>query len=99
MLAEEVRYADSLPAWARWRLNAACRGMTTELFFPTAYDPPEVTERALAICARCPVRETCLAMALKHDGSPAYGIRGGMTANQRMKVGRRGGNILDRARG
>jgi len=63
-----------------WRHLAACRGMPTALFFPEPgrADPAAVTE-AKSVCARCPVRERCLAAAMADE----HGIWGGLTAAER----------------
>ena len=72
-----------------WRHRAACRDADPEIFFPVAEAGPVLAAaetRALAYCARCPVRADCLAFAL--DALP-YGIAGGMTAEQRRTLHRR----------
>lgn len=53
---------------AGWRERAACRGVNPELFFPKrGADKRSVDHRASiarAVCALCPVRMPCLAVAL-----------------------------------
>lgn len=67
-----------------WQLQAACRGMDTEIFFP----PPRLRggprrqreEWAQSVCRTCPVINECLAYAMRTD---AYGIWGGTTRTER----------------
>lgn len=69
-----------------WRHRAACRNLDPEIFFPVAEAGPVLARqeaRALAVCARCPVRAECLVFAL--DTLP-YGIAGGMTERQRAAL-------------
>jgi WhiB family redox-sensing transcriptional regulator len=70
-----------------WRLDAACRDMNPELFFP---EPGKVPQAAAAkeICAGCAVRGPCLEAALHgpqaHDDHT--GIFAGTTARQRVAL-------------
>ncbi|GGQ66248.1 WhiB family transcriptional regulator [Kitasatospora griseola] len=76
--------------------GAACRGMNPDLFYAEA-DPDDTeldprwaefaTRRAKAVCAGCPVREMCLALALRR-GEP-HGVFGGLTADERRLLKRR----------
>jgi hypothetical protein len=69
-----------------WRDRAVCVDEDPDLFFP-------VVERGMlavaeiaaakAICARCPVLDECRAWARR---SLAYGIAGGLTADERRKL-------------
>ena len=68
-----------------WYRLAACRGMATGLFFPESAGPaPAVVAEAKAVCARCPVRERCLAVGLREE----HGIWGGLTAGERRAARR-----------
>ena len=60
-----------------WRESAACRYIDPELFFPLSSTGRGAADaqRAKAICARCPVRERCLAFALATGQE--FGIWGG----------------------
>ncbi|WP_406056284.1 WhiB family transcriptional regulator [Streptomyces sp. NBC_01077] len=74
-------------AGTNWRTRGLCRDEDPELFFPdTAAD----RRAALAVCARCPVRERCLAEALAEEGGRnthgRHGIRGGTTPTGRQKL-------------
>ncbi|HEV3382397.1 MAG TPA: WhiB family transcriptional regulator [Trebonia sp.] len=66
-----------------WRESAACRSAEPELFFPASCEgqPTTETERAKAVCARCPVRRECLQFALATR--QAYGVWGGMSEEER----------------
>lgn len=59
-----------------------------KLFFPTAESGPARTTQVMAakaVCARCPVREQCLAEALARI---PYGIAGGLTEHERRTLRR-----------
>lgn len=81
------RFPAAAPAVPDWRTDAACRHVDPEIFFPlddgaSAPDHP-ANAAALAICAPCPVRVSCLLYAL---GALPYGIAGGLTAAQRRDL-------------
>ncbi len=66
-----------------WKSDAACRTVDTSIFFP---ENEAAAAPALAVCARCPVREQCLDFALEtrqHDG-----IWGGATETERRRLRR-----------
>jgi WhiB family transcriptional regulator, redox-sensing transcriptional regulator len=70
-----------------WRLDAACREVEPELFFPDSGQVPQVAA-AKAVCAGCGVRGPCLEAALhgpqaRDDHS---GIFAGTTASERMRL-------------
>jgi WhiB family redox-sensing transcriptional regulator len=69
-----------------WWQEAACRGASPSLFYAT--HRADHSGEALAICATCPVREPCLASALREEAHTAfvYGVRGGLTASQRQAI-------------
>lgn len=66
-----------------WRESAACQSAEPDLFFPLSPhgQPTAETERAKAVCARCPVRRECLQFALATR--QAYGVWGGMSEQER----------------
>ena len=85
----EITSALTLPAIAPlstatpeqdWRSDALCTQIDGDMFFPKSGDAGQA-QRAKAICARCPVREQCLAAALEAD--ERFGIFGGLTVRQR----------------
>ena len=70
-----------------WRLDAACREVEPELFFPDSGQVPQVAA-AKAVCAGCGVRGPCLEAALhgpqaRDDHS---GIFAGTTASERVRL-------------
>jgi WhiB family redox-sensing transcriptional regulator len=68
-----------------WCRLAACRGMATGMFFPEPARPdPAVVAEAKAVCARCPVRDRCLAVGLREE----HGIWGGLTVRERRAARR-----------
>ena len=70
----------------QWWLNAACRGVPTELFFPIGTKTTrEHCGEALSYCDGCKVRAVCLEDALRHygPGRREYGVRGGTTEDER----------------
>ncbi|MDH6132853.1 hypothetical protein P3T37_002239 [Kitasatospora sp. MAA4] len=72
-----------LPPPATALPGAACAGMDPDLFFPEEGD--EFAERrAKQACQGCPVRELCLALALKRR--EPHGIFGGLDTQQRRRV-------------
>ncbi|HLA93832.1 MAG TPA: WhiB family transcriptional regulator [Actinomycetota bacterium] len=80
-----------MPAgWARgWQFDAACRGEDSALFFAPGYferreEKAAREVRAKAICAGCPVRETCLEFALRIRES--HGVWGGLNEQERRQV-------------
>lgn len=76
-----------------WHRSAACADQYDGVeFFPHRgenVDTPAV-RRALALCARCPVRLPCLYESTefeKHKGQ-FQGVRGGLTADRRFRLSR-----------
>lgn len=63
-----------------WRTRAACRSRVDLDFV----EPAEQRADCLALCAGCPVAEQCLAEAL--DTGEAWGIWGGLDAEQRERL-------------
>ncbi|MFG2943984.1 WhiB family transcriptional regulator [Streptomyces adustus] len=75
-----------------WRFRAECRTEDPDLFFPVGTSGPSLlqTEQAKAVCARCPVRERCLGLAL--DTGQALGVWGGTDEAERRALRRRLGS-------
>jgi WhiB family redox-sensing transcriptional regulator len=67
-----------------WVVFGACRDADGETFFPATKDD---VDKALAICAICPVRIECLEYAL--EARERYGVWGGTTEKQRRRLLRR----------
>ncbi|MBC2864756.1 WhiB family transcriptional regulator [Streptomyces mexicanus] len=72
-----------------WRYRAACREEDPDLFFPIGSTGPALhqTERAKAVCRRCPVQEECLQWALETDQTS--GVWGGTSETERRGLRRR----------
>ncbi len=64
-----------------WRSRGLCLHGDPELFFPS---PTEDPGPALEVCARCPVRGSCLAAAL--DAGDSDGVWGGTTVEERRAM-------------
>lgn len=69
----------------QWRSRAACRGAGPAAWFPERGEP---ADEARQVCAGCRVRLACLDDALDTEVGQRYGIRGGLTANERTKLAR-----------
>ncbi len=70
-----------------WSVRAACLAEDPEMFYP---DRVSQAADALVVCARCPVRDECLAYAVRAEGTRGLsyraGIWGGLTPEQRHKM-------------
>lgn len=77
-----MSYNESSPGpdWTR----AACRGQSTELFYPGVHDDPGPARR---VCRGCAIMTGCLEWALAFGEE--WGIWGGTTAQQRAAIHRR----------
>jgi WhiB family redox-sensing transcriptional regulator len=62
----------------RWRAQASCREVNTNVFYPLKYDDTETPKK---ICAVCAVRQECLEEAIRNREKE--GIWGGMTYKER----------------
>ena len=69
-------------ATTSWREQGRCKGIDAAVFFPE--DDEDPGEEAKAICAPCPVRETCLEHAL--GVREKLGVWGGATAKERRRM-------------
>lgn len=67
----------------RWKDDAACRGMDTNLFFPDEDNPTDYRKFVTArkVCASCPVSTECLDYAITLNIE--IGMFGGMSRKQR----------------
>ena len=71
--------------WMSWERDARCRGHDPEVFF----DARSRSERlAKSICASCPVRAPCLALALEQR--IPFGVWGGLSPRERAALARAG---------
>jgi WhiB family transcriptional regulator, redox-sensing transcriptional regulator len=66
-----------------WRSLAACQFAEPDLFFPISSSGPSGSQvaQAKAICGGCPVRQQCLAFALRTH--QVHGVWGGLTEQER----------------
>lgn len=71
-----------------WQLDAACRGLDSEVFFHPDRERGEARDArdaaAKAICGGCPVKQQCLdhALAVREP----YGVWGGLTEDERAEL-------------
>ncbi len=70
------------PAWM-WK--AACRNVSTNVFFGDTAVDVAVARR---FCDACPVDAECLAYALAKDGTEAHGVYAGLTGKERTAIRR-----------
>ncbi|HXA30942.1 MAG TPA: WhiB family transcriptional regulator [Acidimicrobiales bacterium] len=60
-------------------MEAACRGMDTNMFFPAGHRNVRGVAQAKLVCAECPVREQCLEFAKTSlSGWERQGVWGGV---------------------
>jgi WhiB family redox-sensing transcriptional regulator len=88
----QVAYIGRLPApinevW-EWQVHAACRGMSSSIFFhPWGDRGPSREERvhqAKQVCAQCRVIDSCLQHALTVQEQ--YGVWGGLAEEERLQL-------------
>jgi WhiB family redox-sensing transcriptional regulator len=77
-----------------WLELAACRGRPTAWWFPSR-GHAFAAEVAKRVCRACPVQAECLAdaIAVEVDGY-VYGIRAGLSADERLRMASRRGSIV-----
>lgn len=66
-----------------WSDDAACKGLSTDLFFPERGNSTAERAAIKELCGGCKVQAKCLNFAI--DNYINYGIWGGMTLNERRK--------------
>lgn len=73
------------PTWEApdptWRTQAACRGCDPDLFHPRR---GQDVRAAKAVCADCPVADTCLEWAMRNNMT--VGVWGGTSERERRKL-------------
>lgn len=79
-----------LADWGRpdWMDRGACVGMNADLFFPPRGVHTADMAEAKAVCAGCPVEQTCRDYALRHHIK--YGLWGGTTERERRAIRKQG---------
>lgn len=82
-----------------WRVDAACKYLPTELFFPIGHGPRAQAQTgvAKAVCNACSVRPQCLDYAMAANAQ--YGVFGGMSEEERREVRRHVGHGFELAEG
>lgn len=65
-----------------WRAEALCAGQPQEMFFPE--DKKDVSKEARQMCAECPVKEECLAFAIRTGEK--HGLWGGLSPKKRRPL-------------
>lgn len=77
------------PCEGDWSNRAACLEEDPELFFPIGEGRAAQlqVEKAVVVCARCPVRTPCLTFALR--ANVPYGVWGGTVPDERTRMKRR----------
>lgn len=68
----------------------ACYGVDVRIFYSTQ---SKFRRRALALCKNCTLQPACLERGLKHE---EFGIWGGTTPEQRVKIRKERGIIVER---
>lgn len=80
----------TLPRPPAWHARAACQDEVAELFFEVfreaSQDRRARQEKAVKVCASCPVRAECLDDALLDEPRAQAEVRGGLTAEQRRTL-------------
>lgn len=64
-----------------WADSAACRDMTSDIFFPEQGNPCSAARR---VCATCVVRDECLEHALAFN--ERHGVWGGASERERRRI-------------
>ena len=67
-----------------WMQQGACRSYPSEWWFPNQWDDHHNTERAVAICAKCPVLRECQEYGMTQH----HGIWAGLSENERRRMRR-----------
>jgi WhiB family redox-sensing transcriptional regulator len=76
------------PARPDWRHRALCRDVDPEIFFPEG--DPAAADAARAVCSTCTVRTSCLREGVREP----YGVRAGLTEDERDPLARAYGHYL-----
>jgi len=76
---------------SEWEVDALCAQTDPDAFFPTSHQSGAPARR---VCAACPVRAECLALAMELEGTVnqdlRHGIWGGTTPGERAALAARG---------
>jgi WhiB family redox-sensing transcriptional regulator len=77
-----MAFSDA-PTLSTWKDAAACKGEPASVFYP---ETDAGAGAAKAICARCPVSDLCLTVALRNG--ERHGVWGGKTERERARLRR-----------
>ncbi len=70
-----------------WWLNAVCRGLDANIWFPERPQGRDYFAVARSYCNRCDVREECLAEAMAQDpDNDRFGMFGGKSPRERQRI-------------
>jgi WhiB family transcriptional regulator, redox-sensing transcriptional regulator len=83
LLGELLMPLGSAVASAGWMSRGACQREDPELFFPISDGAAHLAVAAKAVCKTCPVRASCLAIAVE---TRQDGIWGGTTSDERYAM-------------
>jgi WhiB family redox-sensing transcriptional regulator len=88
--AVALEAASTTPHWDvdHWRNQAACRQTEVDMFFPAGVTgvAEQQIRAAKAVCGACPVKEPCLAFAIRTNQE--YGVWGGTSEEERRSLRR-----------
>jgi hypothetical protein len=86
LISESTRWSQRGPE-GEWRLDALCRDMPHEWFFPERGRPiGGRNDPVREICASCAVSAECLADALASPLTEYLGFRGGTSGRERRLI-------------
>ncbi len=86
---------EALTEPCSWQTHGACIGQPERWFFPDGGGPNanHAYAKGRRVCARCPVRDLCLADAMRAEGWQEvqwrFGLWGGKTPAERVELMRR----------
>lgn len=70
-----------------WWLNAVCRGLDANIWFPERPQGRDYFAVARSYCNKCDVREECLAEAMAQDpDNDRFGMFGGKSPRERQRI-------------
>jgi WhiB family redox-sensing transcriptional regulator len=72
----------SLRKRSDWVVEASCRGLDPNLFFPRRGEDVKLPK---TICTTCPVRQECLEYSMTFTTRELPGIWGGLTEHERKR--------------
>lgn len=82
-IADFYEALTGVVGYQAWRDDAACKGLSADLFFSGKGEP---THQARAVCAECPVQPECLEHAQAQP--ERFGLWAGLSERQRRVIRR-----------